>query len=192
MAAGKKVQLYQWQNIEDRKLPNIVNYFELVKEVIIAESPSLLTLVDRGGNGYTLCVGYRNQFDLIDTASGKTTKLHEIDAASPKVCEPCMSLYTVCEVALNLVLVSNVAHYSVNFPLELLANHRRLNTRSKIKQIPKIDSHFVFPIFKKKQENDEQEPDFRASLHMQILSQFPPADRYGSRVQINSECRKCS
>ena len=104
MAAGKKVQLYQWQNIEDRKLPNIVNYFELVKEVVIAESPTLLTLVDRGGNGYTLCVGYRNQFDLIDTASGKTTKLHEIDAASPKVCEPFMSLYTVCTVALNLVL----------------------------------------------------------------------------------------
>ena len=51
----------------------------------MAESPSLLTLVDRGGSGYTVCVGYRNQFDLIDTASGKTTKLHEIDGASPKV-----------------------------------------------------------------------------------------------------------
>ena len=51
----------------------------------MAESPSLLTLVDRGGSGYTVCVGYRNQFDLIDAASGKTTKLHEIDGASPKV-----------------------------------------------------------------------------------------------------------
>jgi hypothetical protein len=63
----------------------IINYFELIKEVVITESPSLLTLVDCGSKGYTLCVGYRNQFDLIDTSSGKTTKLHEIDAASPKV-----------------------------------------------------------------------------------------------------------
>ena len=87
VAANKKVQLYQWHSVEGRKVSKIVNYFELIKEVVITEPPSLLTLVDCGSNGYTLCVGYRNQFDLIDTSSGKITKLHEIDPASPKVCK---------------------------------------------------------------------------------------------------------
>ena len=85
MAANKKIQLYQWRNVEEQKIQRVVNYFELVKEVVITESPSLLTLVDCGSKGYTMCVGFRNQFDLIDCSSGKITKLHEIDAASPKV-----------------------------------------------------------------------------------------------------------
>jgi hypothetical protein len=87
VAANKKVQLYQWQSVEGRKVRKIVNYFELMKEVVVTEPPSLLTLVDCGSNGFSLCVGYRNQFDVIDANSGKITKFHEIDAASPKVCE---------------------------------------------------------------------------------------------------------
>ncbi|XP_028407633.1 GTPase-activating Rap/Ran-GAP domain-like protein 3 isoform X2 [Dendronephthya gigantea] len=84
VAANKKIQLYQWHNGEGRNIQRVVNYFELVKEVVITESPSLLTLVDCGSKGYTMCVGYRSQFDLIDCGSGKITKLHEIDGASPK------------------------------------------------------------------------------------------------------------
>ena len=72
--------------------------------MVIAEPPSLLTLVDCGSDGYTLCVGYRNQFDLIDTSSGKITKLHEIDAASPKVCELSMWYKTLS----NRFMVINV------------------------------------------------------------------------------------
>lgn len=87
VAAHKKVQLYQWQGVEGRQISRVVNYFDLMKEVVVTESPSLLSLVDRGSNVYTMCVGYRNQFDLIDVSSGEMTKLHEIDAASPKVCK---------------------------------------------------------------------------------------------------------
>lgn len=87
VACSRKVQLYQWRNLEERKRSRVVDYFELVKEVVVVESPSIMTLVDCGSDGYTVCVGYRNHFDLVDTYSGKITKLHDTDTTYSKVCE---------------------------------------------------------------------------------------------------------
>lgn len=86
VASNKKVLLYQWTSPDVRKQSKIINYFLLIKEVVVIESPSLMTLVDCGKDGYSVCVGYRNQFDLIDMTSGKIAKVHDTDATSSKVC----------------------------------------------------------------------------------------------------------
>lgn len=86
VAANKKIQLYQWRDMENDKVPRVVNSYDLVKEVVVIETPCLLTLVDCGENGFNVCIGYRDQFDLIDMASGSISKLYEIESASTKVC----------------------------------------------------------------------------------------------------------
>ena len=87
VASNKKVQLYQWTSPDVRRQSKIINNFQLLREVVVVESPSLMTVVDCGKDGYSVCVGYRNQFDLIDMTSGKITKVHDTDATSSKVCK---------------------------------------------------------------------------------------------------------
>lgn len=55
----------------------------ILKELQSFEVPQLLTLVDGLGQGMDnqICVGYKNQFDLINEKNGDTLQLHQSEAA---------------------------------------------------------------------------------------------------------------
>lgn len=49
-----------------------------VQEVTVGEAPILMTLVYTSSHEIRVCVGYKNQFDLISEA-GDVFKIHSID-----------------------------------------------------------------------------------------------------------------
>lgn len=84
VAVGRKVALLRWKhpvvwstwtvgNIKD-----VADGFEIIKEVTVGEAPILMTLVYTSSHESRVCVGYKNQFDLISEA-GDVFKIHSID-----------------------------------------------------------------------------------------------------------------
>lgn len=60
-----------------------VEGFQLVRELLVAEAPAVVTLVDSPsacGDNH-ICIGYRHQFDLLNEKTGDATRLHSVDAS---------------------------------------------------------------------------------------------------------------
>ncbi|XP_034235197.1 GTPase-activating Rap/Ran-GAP domain-like protein 3 isoform X2 [Thrips palmi] len=64
-----------------------VEGFQNLRDITVAESPTLITLVDStlggsaGGADNYICVGYRHQFDLVGERSGEVVKLHAVEGS---------------------------------------------------------------------------------------------------------------
>ncbi|XP_046845302.1 GTPase-activating Rap/Ran-GAP domain-like protein 3 isoform X2 [Xenia sp. Carnegie-2017] len=139
VAANKKIQLYQWRDMEN-KLPRVVNSYDLVKEVVVIETPCLLTLVDCGENGFNVCIGYRDQFDLIDMASGSISKLYEIESASTKIKSNLLSAIDTYEDDIPSLLLS----YNHMSCLKLLNGENASNFSLQWNSTPK-NIVYIFP-----------------------------------------------
>lgn len=89
VAVGRKLLVLQWRHSAAWTTwcaasdTDTVDGFQFVREIMSAEAPVLVTLVDSPsacGDNH-ICVGYRHQFDLINEKTGEVSKLHAVDAA---------------------------------------------------------------------------------------------------------------
>lgn len=84
-AVGRRLLVLQWRHSAAWTTwcaasdTDTVDGFQLVRELLVPEAPTLLTLVDSPDNH--ICVGYRHQFDLVSEKTGDATRLHSVDAA---------------------------------------------------------------------------------------------------------------
>lgn len=58
----------------------IVDGFNFVRELQAFDSPQLITLIDGVRDDNQICVGYKNQFDLINEKNGDTLQLYQVEA----------------------------------------------------------------------------------------------------------------
>ena len=52
----------------------------MLQELQCAEVPHIITLIDGAKGDNQLCVGYKNQFDLINEKNGDTLQLYSVEA----------------------------------------------------------------------------------------------------------------
>lgn len=52
----------------------------LTQELQAFDSPQLITLIDGVRDDNQICVGYKNQFDLINEKNGDTLQLYQVEA----------------------------------------------------------------------------------------------------------------
>ncbi len=52
-----------------------------IQELQSFESPQLMTLIDDSHGDNQICVGYKNQFDLINEKNGDTLQLYQFEAS---------------------------------------------------------------------------------------------------------------
>ena len=52
----------------------------LLQELSVFDVPTLITLVDGTHGDNQICVGYKNQFDLINEKNGDTLQLYQVDS----------------------------------------------------------------------------------------------------------------
>ncbi|CAD5123259.1 DgyrCDS11618 [Dimorphilus gyrociliatus] len=86
VCVGKKLLVYAWKHSTAWSAwcssadVDTVDGFQLLRELSCFETPSLITLVDGGDQGNQICIGYKNQFDLINEKNGDTLQLYQIDS----------------------------------------------------------------------------------------------------------------
>ncbi|XP_041371207.1 GTPase-activating Rap/Ran-GAP domain-like protein 3 isoform X2 [Gigantopelta aegis] len=86
VSMGKRLLLFTWKHSAawSAWCPTLdhdtTDGFTFVRELQTFETPQLITLIDgmRGDN--QICIGYKNQFDLINEKNGDTLQLYHIDA----------------------------------------------------------------------------------------------------------------
>lgn len=87
VCVGKKLLVYEWKHstawsawCSSADVDTVDTGFQLLRELSCFETPSLITLVDGGDQGNQICIGYKNQFDLINERNGDTLQLYQIDS----------------------------------------------------------------------------------------------------------------
>ncbi|XP_064458202.1 GTPase-activating Rap/Ran-GAP domain-like protein 3 isoform X3 [Ornithodoros turicata] len=89
VAVGRKLLVLQWRHSAAWTTwcaasdTDTVDGFQFVREIMVAEAPVVVTLVDSPsacGDNH-ICVGYRHQFDLVNEKTGESSRLHAVDAA---------------------------------------------------------------------------------------------------------------
>ncbi|XP_064649090.1 GTPase-activating Rap/Ran-GAP domain-like protein 3 isoform X4 [Lineus longissimus] len=84
VAIGKRLLLYTWKHSVAWSAwcqpadSDTVEGFQFVRELGAFESPQLLTLIDGSKGDNQICVGYKNQFDLINEKNGDTLQLYSV------------------------------------------------------------------------------------------------------------------
>ncbi|XP_036368697.1 GTPase-activating Rap/Ran-GAP domain-like protein 3 isoform X2 [Octopus sinensis] len=84
VAVSRKIVLYSWKHLVTFTswCPKIefepVDRFSFVQEIHTAEVPSILTLVDGKDDNY-ICVGYKNQFTVINEKTGDCHPLYHVE-----------------------------------------------------------------------------------------------------------------
>ena len=68
------------------KYDNQINFISIsfciiLQELQAFEVPSIITLVDGLRSDNQICVGYKNQFDLINEKNGDTLQLYQVEAS---------------------------------------------------------------------------------------------------------------
>ncbi|XP_037792024.1 GTPase-activating Rap/Ran-GAP domain-like protein 3 [Penaeus monodon] len=94
VAVNKKLLVLQWRHSAawtawcPASDTDTVDGFQFIREISVAESPSLITLVDSplvssagGLSDNKICIGYKHQWDLVSERTGEIIKLHHIDAS---------------------------------------------------------------------------------------------------------------
>ncbi|RTG80173.1 uncharacterized protein DC041_0000924, partial [Schistosoma bovis] len=91
-AVNRKIVIFQWHLFTGRSLsswnqlaqPDPVENFQIIREVHMIDSIQTLSFVE-GIPGGKLCVGYRNQFILLDERSKETTQLFRTEGSRNQV-----------------------------------------------------------------------------------------------------------
>ncbi|CAH8512847.1 unnamed protein product [Schistosoma rodhaini] len=91
-AVNRKIVIFQWHLFTGRSLsswnqlaqPDPVENFQIIREVHMVDSIQTLSFVE-GIPGGKLCVGYRNQFILLDERSKETTQLFRTEGSRNQV-----------------------------------------------------------------------------------------------------------
>jgi hypothetical protein len=113
VAIKNKVQLYQWRYRKNSNRPNAqsdsetvtVDALEFVREISLIDTPCVMTLIHSfdGSHKFRLCIGYKQQFDLISDDGENRELLHEIPCQSKATPQSAIDLYeeTHAEVVLT-------------------------------------------------------------------------------------------
>ncbi|XP_050726126.1 GTPase-activating Rap/Ran-GAP domain-like protein 3 isoform X6 [Eriocheir sinensis] len=122
VAAGRKLLILQWRHSAawtawcPASDTDTVEGFLFLREVSVAEPPSIITLVDSplvsSAGGLTdnkICIGYKHQWDLVSERSGEVTKLHHVDASKVNLVAA-LDIYEDDEAEL-LLCYNNTCHF---------------------------------------------------------------------------------
>ncbi|XP_021348641.1 GTPase-activating Rap/Ran-GAP domain-like protein 3, partial [Mizuhopecten yessoensis] len=87
----------------------IADGFSFVRELHTDEPPLLVTLIDGNKEDNQICVGYKNQFDLINEKNGDTLQLYHVEANKVKLVSA-LDIYEDEEAEL-LLCYNHVSHF---------------------------------------------------------------------------------
>ncbi|KAL5011298.1 hypothetical protein ScPMuIL_009849 [Solemya velum] len=112
---GKRLQLFLWKHnlAWSTWCPSMdqdtVDEFTFIRELQAFDVPQLVTLIDGSKDDNHICVGYKNQFDLINEKNGDTLQLYHAEAN--KVClVSALDIYEDEEAEL-LLCYNHVSHF---------------------------------------------------------------------------------
>ncbi|XP_071802131.1 GTPase-activating Rap/Ran-GAP domain-like protein 3 isoform X2 [Asterias amurensis] len=87
VAVGKKLLVMAWKHSAAwtawcmQADTDPVEGFTFVRELVAAEVPVIMSLVDGGRDDNQICVAFRHQFDLINEKNGDTFRLHLVETS---------------------------------------------------------------------------------------------------------------
>ncbi|KAK3611810.1 hypothetical protein CHS0354_040479 [Potamilus streckersoni] len=116
VAVGRKLLIFHWKHTTEWMAwyPAVdfetTDGFNLTRELEAFETPQLLTLVDCTKGGNQICVGYKNQFDLINEKNGDTLQLFHIDTIKSVNLVSAVDIYEDEEPEL-LLTYNHVSHF---------------------------------------------------------------------------------
>lgn len=87
----------------------IADGFSFVRELHTDELPSIITLIDGNKEDNQICVGYKNQFDLINEKNGDTLQLYHVETNKVKLVSA-LDIYEDEEAEL-LLCYNHVSHF---------------------------------------------------------------------------------
>lgn len=95
----------------------ILSWIFNAQEFQIAEQPSIITLIESAGNTdtYSICVGYKHQFDIINDGSGTAHRLFAVQEGTKAHLVSATDLYEDEEPELLLCYNSTFFHYESIF-----------------------------------------------------------------------------
>ncbi|KAJ8300873.1 hypothetical protein KUTeg_022392 [Tegillarca granosa] len=151
VAIQKRLLLYTWKHSAAWSAWCPTIDFDIVEgftlELQAFEVPQLVTLIDGNLDDNQICVGYRNQFDLINEKNGDTLQLYHIDAiketshdfdfhwnSEPQaiVCAfPYVIAFTPVTIEIRLIINGNLVHTMTMPELNLItskleSNHKKI------------------------------------------------------------------
>ncbi|CAM1314470.1 GARNL3 (predicted) [Pycnogonum litorale] len=116
VAVGRKLMLMQWRHSAawtawcPSSDTDTVEGFHVIREISVAETPTLMTLVDGStGSENQICIGYKHQFDLINEKTGDSIRLHLIEANKVKLVTA-LDIYEDDEAEL-LLCYNHISHF---------------------------------------------------------------------------------
>ncbi|XP_076454839.1 GTPase-activating Rap/Ran-GAP domain-like protein 3 [Babylonia areolata] len=115
VALGKRLLLFSWKHSAAWSVwcpsvdVDIVDSFTFLRELQCGDIPQLITLIEgvRGDN--QICVGYKNQFDLINEKNGDTLQLYSVEAAKVSLVSA-LDIYEDDEAEL-ILCYNHVSHF---------------------------------------------------------------------------------
>ncbi|XP_024080604.1 GTPase-activating Rap/Ran-GAP domain-like protein 3 isoform X2 [Cimex lectularius] len=123
VSLGKKLLVMQWRHSAawtawcPASDTDTVDGFQCLREISIPESPTLMTLVDSsvaasagGIADNTICIGYKNMFDIVNERSGEVNKLFSIAEGTKAHLIAAVDLYEDEEPEL-LLCYNNTCHF---------------------------------------------------------------------------------
>ncbi|XP_031357939.1 GTPase-activating Rap/Ran-GAP domain-like protein 3 isoform X2 [Photinus pyralis] len=122
VAIGRKLLLFQWKHSAawtawcPANDTDTVDGFTFLWELLLNESPSMITVLDCGWNQSSpshgdiyLCVGYKNHWDIVNGRTGIARHLHTVDSAKAHLVAA-LDLYEDQEVQL-LLCYNHTCHF---------------------------------------------------------------------------------
>lgn len=82
----------------------------LTQELQAFDSPQLITLIDGVRDDNQICVGYKNQFDLINEKNGDTLQLYQVEANKVNPIIHCCHKWTSMTYYISSVLEKHLAY----------------------------------------------------------------------------------
>ncbi|KAL8625828.1 hypothetical protein ACOMHN_012420 [Nucella lapillus] len=115
VALGKRLLVFSWKHSAAWSVwcpsvdVDIVDSFTFLRELQCGDVPQLVTLIEgiRGDN--QICVGYKNQFDLINEKNGDTLQLYSVEASKVNLVSA-LDIYEDDEAEL-ILCYNHVSHF---------------------------------------------------------------------------------
>ncbi|PVD22442.1 hypothetical protein C0Q70_18255 [Pomacea canaliculata] len=148
VAVGRRMLLFTWKHSAawSTWCPSVdldtIDSFTFVRELQCPEVPQIVTLIDGVKGDNQVCVGYKNQFDLINEKNGDTLQLYSVEAtkklregtshdfdfhwnAEPQsiVCAfPYVMAFTSDTIEIRLIINGNLVHTTTMPDLTLITS----------------------------------------------------------------------
>ncbi|KAK9752078.1 CNH domain [Popillia japonica] len=122
VAVGRRLMMFQWKHSAawtawcPTNDTDTVDGFNFIWEVMLAENPAILTILDGGWSpnspshgDVSVCVGYKNHWDIVNGRTGYSKNLHTVEVTKPHLVTA-LDLYEDQEVQL-LLCYNHTCHF---------------------------------------------------------------------------------